>query len=403
MKTARLATLALVLAAATGCDREFAPPTLVDKLRILGARAAPPEIRPGRVAALEGLVVDPSRPGRTFSLFWLACDPDPYNLNRGTCTDLSLFEDPSASLDLSTGELPPGLRGVGLDDRAAYAAPAGTFDVLEPEDPRRAEGTVAQVLMLAVGEPVSPLATQEELARVFERVRAKETQAAVGVFRVRVSESAAPNQNPELVEVRYGDDAPPPGAHVLLEAGANVPLQVSVSEASLETYTQQAPQGAEEKVEGMRVSWYSTSGRFTQEKFVLGSELPMEFEAPGPGRPEDVPEGRGGTLWAVLRDPRGGVAWREQPFYVCDPTLPAPRVTALTAPAAPGEALELRGENLEGVVDVLLGGQRVDGSFGVTSGAWTGVPRGLPAGAYALELRTWDCARGDSGLSVTLP
>lgn len=394
--------LLALLAAATGCDEEFKPPSVVEGLRILGARAEPPEVRPGQVTQLEVLVVDPSRPARP-SVFWIACDPDPYGQGRTACTDTANFEDP-ASLDLSSGELPPGMRFVGLGTRAAYAAPPTLFDVVPADHLVRQEGTVALFLILAIGEEVSPLAPQEELAAVFERVRSKETQAVVGLFRAMVSEKAAPNQNPAFSFVRYGDEEPVPEAHLLFGAGEQRTFSFGVTDGSLEVYRQVTPTGVEEKIERAQAAWFSTSGRFREDAVALDSQVPEDFTAPGFDPKDLVPPDRKGMLWAVLRDSRGGLAWREQPFFSCDAALFAhPQVTSVQSPAAPGGLLVLQGEQLGNIVDVVVNGVVVKGTFSAARGSWEGEPRGIAAGTWPLELRSADCTAGPEPFAVTIP
>jgi hypothetical protein len=43
----------------TGCSEDWAPVYFIEKLRILGIRAQPPDLSPGNVTQLEALVVDP--------------------------------------------------------------------------------------------------------------------------------------------------------------------------------------------------------------------------------------------------------------------------------------------------------------------------------------------------------
>jgi hypothetical protein len=385
-----------------GCDEEFKPPSIVGGLRVLGARAEPAEIRPGAVAQLEALVVDPARAGKP-TVFWIACDPDPFNQGRTSCNNTETFEDPT-SIDLSTGELPPGMHFVGLGDRAAYAAPPTLFDVLSQDDPIRQEGTVALVLILAIGEEVSPLAPREELAAVFQRVRDKETQAVVALFRVMVSEKSAPNRNPSFGSVRYGDDAPPAGAHLLFAAGEKRNFVVTATDESYEAYRQLTPSGVVDKVERAQVAWFSTSGRFSEDRLALDSEIPEEFTAPGFDPKDLVPANRLGTTWAVLRDTRGGISWREQPFYSCSDTFAHPTVRNVLSPVNPADPLVLEGDDLKSIVDVIVNGVVVKGSFIAASGRWEGEPRGIPSGTWPLELRSADCTSGAvEGTSVAIP
>jgi hypothetical protein len=394
--------LLLALFLFSGCDEEFKPASYVNKLRVLAARAEPAEVQPGKVTQLTGLVVDPSRTAKP-TVFWIACDPDPFNQGRTACATTDTFSDPS-TIDLSTGELPAGMHFIGLGDRAAYFAPPRLFDVLEADDPIRQTGTPALVLMLAIGEEVSPLAKQEELAAVFERVRNKETDAVIALFRVMVTEKAVPNQNPEFSFVRYGDDEPPPNAHVLFAPDELRIFTAGMTDASYETYRQSSPTETDvEKVERGQVAWFSTHGRLSEEAVALDSEVPEEFTAPGYDPMDLVPPDRGGMLWAVLRDSRGGITWREQPFFSCNLQFPHPAIRSVTSPATAGADLVLEGENLDRIVDVLLNGTVVKGAYIASTGRWEGTPRNIPAGTYPLELRSADCAIGAESATVTIP
>ena len=399
----RALPLLLLLAVATGCDEEFKPASNVDKLRVLAARAEPPEVKPGQVTQLDALVVDPKRAGKP-PVFWVACDPDPFGQGRTACSTTETFEDPTG-LDLSSGNLPPGMRIVGLGDRAAYAAPTNLFDVLGADDPIRQEGTVALLLILAVGEEVSPLAPRDELAKVFERVRNKETDAVIALFRVTVSETTAPNQNPKFGYVRYGDEDPVPNAHLLF--GLNEPryFTVAATDDSYEVYRQRTPSGgSEQKTERAQVAWFSTSGQLSEEVLALDSAVPEKFTAPGTHPRDLTPENRLGVIWAVLRDSRGGITWREQPFFACAAELfTHPQVTKATSPTAPGELLVLEGTDLANIVDVVVNGVVVKGTFSAARGTWEGEPKGVASGTYPLELRSADCTSGPESATVTIP
>ena len=79
-----------------GCADEFTPASTVNKLRVLGIRSEPAELRPGEAATVSALVMDPSRPGKANTLVWFACDPDPLNLGRSACSDLGELGDERA-------------------------------------------------------------------------------------------------------------------------------------------------------------------------------------------------------------------------------------------------------------------------------------------------------------------
>ncbi len=64
--------VAALIAVLSGCGQEFAPPSLIDKLRIIGAQAAPPEIRVTQTGGLRLLVVG-SDPVEPLCYAWAFC------------------------------------------------------------------------------------------------------------------------------------------------------------------------------------------------------------------------------------------------------------------------------------------------------------------------------------------
>jgi hypothetical protein len=389
-------TLALLLAALLGggCEEQFKPESEVAGLRVLGLRATPAELAPGETAALSALVVDPTRPGRRNTLLWLGCEPDPLNLGRSVCSDMEALADPArlvpVSEDGTPPQLPPGMSVIGFNSLAAYTAPATLYAGLTPEDPRRRGGTVGQVLLVAIAEELSPLPTREEVEALFERVRRREVPSVVTLFRLRVSEDAQRNHNPVLGELRAGGEALAPEWTLRLAGDGPTPLELTAPDESFETYTQEGPGGVETKTEQLIAAWYTTSGRFEPARVVLRSGTPLVYQPPDGSRFQPFPEQRRGTLWAVVRDVRGGQDWREVPFFLCDARLPAPRVTAV-------EVLEdtvvvLQGEHLSSVLEVVVGGRVLKQGFhSPVRGTYEALPPALPPGEYEVVVRGKHC------------
>ena len=183
MRAPLVIAAAVVLSLALpGCAEEFTPASTVDKLRVLGIRSEPAELRPGETSTLSALVLDPSRPGKRNTLVWFSCDPDPLNLGRSACSDLGELSDSASLVSTSSNgalELPPGMRLAGFGDTAVYTAPADLFAQLPAEDERRRTGSVAQLLLMAIAEEVSPAATREELDALLARVRSREVDSII--------------------------------------------------------------------------------------------------------------------------------------------------------------------------------------------------------------------------------
>ncbi len=396
-----LAAAGLLLCA---CNAQFTPETLVDSLRILSVVAEPPEVAPGEESTLRLLQTDPTRAAKDTSIIWVGCEPDPQDLGRSACNNAAILLKPSLITDY-----PPGLRVLGFNSATiGYRPAADVFDVLAADDPIRQNGSVGQVLAIVVGEKVSLTATGEELEAIFKRVETKETPAVIGITRVLVSQKAAKNHNPVIDGLTF-DGAPlPKGASLQVQAGQRVALGVRVPEASREVYDELLPSGPSQRTEAVVGAWYSSGGRFSRERFdVTSPDSSDVFIAPGSEEfPEDaVPSGRRGDLWLVVRDNRGGQAFESFGFYVCDPSLPAPKVTSIEPPAAPGGYVVVRGENLDQVLDVVVG------DTALSSGAFRAGPPPeflalqppLAAGSYPVTVRGKNCGSAETGLTYTVP
>lgn len=397
----RHALLAMALVGAASCGVQFSPETLVDSLRVLAITSEPPEVAPGEPSHVSVLYGDPTRMGEVNTIIWVGCEPDPLDLNRSACNDASLLLKPS----LIT-EYPPGLKLLGFGPKATYASTRGVFDSLDAENLIRQNGSVGQVIAIVIAEDVKVTAMGEELKEIFERIENKETPTAIALTRIVVSQKAQKNQNPVISNLTF-DGAPLPlGARLPLRPGQEVQLGVEVPEASREHYVERQPSGPVEKQETVVGAWYSSSGRFSRERFDVTSSDATTFFAPGSAKfPEDVvPEKRQGQLWLVVRDNRGAQAFEQFRFYVCDEALPTPKVLSLTAPAMAGEPVLVRGENMERVLDILIGGAAlVASTYSPARGAFVGYPPELAPGIYPVTVRGHNCTSVDTGLTYQVP
>jgi hypothetical protein len=389
-------TVLVALVFLCACEEEFKPSTEVAGLRVLGLRASPAELAPGQRATLSALVVDPTRPGQRNTLLWLGCEPDPLDQGRSLCSDTEALGDPTRFIPVSDDgtppQLPPGVSVLGFNERAEYAVRADLFSQLAAGDVRRTKGTVGQVLMFAIGADVNPLASREELEAIFEKVRTREIPSVITLFRLRVSEGAQTNTNPELGALRVNGEALAPGATLRLAGDKPTTLELTAPDSAFETYTQVAPDGTvETKTEQLISAWYSTSGRFEPSRVVLRSGTPLEYRPPDGSRLQPFPQQRRGTLWSVVRDVRGGQSWVEVPFYLCDERQPAPKVTAVETQSE--GLVVLRGENLSSVLDVVIGGRALErGAYSPVRGTYEALlPVGTPAGEHEVVIRGKHC------------
>jgi len=234
MRRAAIGVLAL---AAAGCAEPPGEPSLVDRLRILAVVAEPPEVAPGESVALDALVVAP--PGVAApELTW------------------SLCAEPVSLQPLAAGECATASAG------ALVALPGPT--IAPP---------LELAPLLASDETVLPL-----------RVRLHVVSGAESddwIAQVAVSTRAAPNRNPEILELAVEQD----GGAFLLTATTTEP----------ETFEKILADGERvPETELLSVHWLTTLGRF-------------EHEETAPGEADRLLDSDGAaTVYAVVWDSRGG-------------------------------------------------------------------------------------------------
>lgn len=387
------------------CGETWAPETLIEDLRVIGMRAEPAEIKPGESATLTALVLDPSRPGKRSTVLWLGCDPDPFNLGRSACSDPVALQDPAALLGNLDGGLPPGVKFIGLNESAAYGADPELFHALDAGDPRRITGTVGQVLAIVIGKETTGIPGRDELAALLRPDAG--VQSVIALFRIKVSEAATRNANPVISNFLVEGEPQFPGARTQLMPAEKVFVAVDAPESSFEPYVQSTPTGDVAKVEQLTSAWYSTSGRFNYNRIALRGEVKGIFTAPGAvENPTDpVPENRTGTFYVVMRDTRGGQSWADFPYFICDATLPAPKIAAVHSPATRGDVVVIEGQNLGSLLDVVIGGVALQqGVVNPSSSNWEGLaPATLDAGTYVVRVHGKECSRGETAFTLTLP
>jgi hypothetical protein len=82
-------------------------------------------------------------------------------------------------------------------------------------------------------------------------------------------------------------------------------------------------------------------------------------------------------------------------MYVCDATLPEPRITTVEWPTGSRAKVVLRGDDLGSILDVSVDGVALEqGAFVASRGTWEGsLPEGVPLGISRGELTTRTCQR----------
>lgn len=385
----------------TACGVQFTPETLVNALRIMAVSAEPPEVAPGEPTTLSVLFGDPQRVGQPNTIIWVGCEPDPLDRSRTACNDASVLIKPSTITNY-----PEGLKLLGFSKTATYSATPGVFDVLPPDDLIRKNGSIGQVIAIVIAEEVPVTLMGDELKNVFERIEKKELPTAIALTRIVVSQKEQKNKNPVISTLTF-DGAPlPVGARLQVKAGQKVSLGVEVPESSRETFVEYREAGPVEKRETVVGAWYSSGGRFSQERFDVTDSTPTVFTAPGSAEfPEDpVPEKRTGQLWLVVRDNRGAQAYQQFRYFVCDESLPTPVVRTITAPASATDPVIVAGDDMARALDVVIGDKAlVNGSYSSAQGGFVGFLPELAPGTYPVTVRGQNCSSTTTGLTFTIP
>jgi len=243
----RRAALVLVLAA---CGQAFPPISQIDKLRLLGVRAEPAQLRPGDTTTLTTLVADPKGGGRAVTIAWARCDPP------GQLANLLACEDARNVTPLGVGP---------------------TIAVRAPDD----------WLATAPGGPAD-----ERFLFVFLVVAAGDEQV-VAFKKISVTSKAEPlNRNPVLRGAGASKDG---GTVTSVRHSFVVRLVADVDPASHEKYLEDGVEQTEE----MMVSWFATAGSMDLSRTFDVYENAWQT----PADPQRV------QLWVVVRDQRDGTDW----------------------------------------------------------------------------------------------
>jgi hypothetical protein len=349
--------LPVALLALAACTPDFDPASRVEKLRVLAVQAEPPEIAPVPAsgtpaapdrAALTSLVLRAdfaTAPGRETTVVYLACVPVPGDPTPSPCVRLADLRDPAgvlaaiapASCSAPAGGAPP-IAFAGVEACRTPAAPswrtcgAATtsggltlpppelalpagygFDALPSGAPERALGVQAVVLAFALD------ATPDELTagsgacpaeRVATRLgalwAARDHVLSVKRVSIRGPEAPdAPNENPAVDGISAGGVLLDPAAPASLprESVAITPVLPAGADALHQAYTELDVSGTYVRSarEEWAWSWFATAGELKDLHTRDGGADDWDLGAAAAGP---------GLVAAVVRDLRGGVAWR---------------------------------------------------------------------------------------------
>jgi hypothetical protein len=353
----RPSSLSLALLTLAACTPDFDPASRVEKLRVLAVQAEPPEIAPAPAsgtpaapdrAALTSFVLRAdfaTAPDRETTVVYLACVPTPGDPTPSPCVLLAGLRDPAAMLASvaqascaapATGPAPMTFAGAEACRMPAagssrtcgpastsgglalpspeLALPAGYgFDALPSGAPERILGVQAVVLSFALDATPDELAAgtgacpaQILATRLATLWREREHVLSVKRVSIRGPDAPdAPNENPAVDGIAAAglplDPATPTG---LPRASVDLtPVPPATADALHQPYTELDSTGAVVRSarEEWAYSWFSTTGELKDLHTRDGGveELDLRGAAGGPA-----------LVAAVVRDLRGGVAWR---------------------------------------------------------------------------------------------
>jgi hypothetical protein len=309
-----------VIAGGAGCSNDLPPASFIDKLRVLAVRAEPPEIAPGHTAALDVLAVEPfTHANPQISAKWSACALPPSGVTVAPC---GLGSD--AGLSGVQVLAPPTCSGTttAIGCPSSYTAPADLLGsasstevlltvVVADELAGGADGCVASIIDNG-GLPTNP------------------DHCVVSLKRLSISTQPS-NHNPALADFTA---TAPHGQPEPIDDSGNSHWQPAAKRDAdqWDIIADRSDAAAERKADGtyeaLSVSWFTTAGHFDGGRSIYlppgcndpaacatqlpetGADTtwyaPTDAEAMGLlGANNEV------HFWAVIRDDRGGVGWRD--------------------------------------------------------------------------------------------
>jgi hypothetical protein len=296
----------VLLSACSGMDFEL--PFEVSKLRTLAIGAEPPEMGPGESVTFSTLTVNPSSDA-PITYLWEAClftdGPDAYyacsESDEAGVAGFPLGNAPEAQLNYDT------LTAAGLDIAEICASLEG-IDVPDfitlPDCTRGLPLTIRLVV------------TQDGVTEVSKK--------SFTLLRAEEAERDDVNMTPVSGDLTLAGQ--PADGQVIAANSAldEVELLLDVDLSQAQTYEPPDPdnegQRLESEVEELNVAWFTTHGTLEYSRTYYSEGITPDEEL-GTNTLDLTtgvePElGETVTLWAVLRDDRGGISWRSWSFSV---------------------------------------------------------------------------------------
>jgi hypothetical protein len=285
-----------VVAALSGCGIDFESPSEVLDLRTLAIVAEPPEVLvadPLPPVSLRALIVDPRDPTRSVTAHWRACPPT----DDRRCEQAA--EQDREDLGSSTGPLPEFEASLTFTESLLLAA--------RREDPLQGFGGAIVYAEVTVneGEP------DEEVA--FKEI----------VLQLDLPEGTTPNANPQAPTL-LRDEAPWAEDEIPTVApGQELVIEPVSPEGDAEAYSVfRFDLQIQDLEEHLAYHFFSSAGSWNRgetggppDPIATETTLASRWTAPL----ERTRDGDPVSVWIVVRDGRGGVAWTERRIEVRQP------------------------------------------------------------------------------------
>jgi hypothetical protein len=312
MVTRTLGFIVAVAAVATACEPSLNERTfLVASPQVLAVRAEPPEALPGGAIVLTSLYVAPSGAVASGPFDWAFCE------DRNPLANLGPVN--AACATLTAGSFVE----LGRAPAEAATLPVNACSLFGPDVPSAQPGEPP-------GRPVDP----DDTGGYYQPVRfAAGAQIAIGLVRVtcdvpgaspdQITDLAAhdhPNANPAIDSISEpalgtlaldgtGTTTVAPSQRLALQANwaACDPLATSCTGSEGYAFLDPQTHDVVHTREQIRVSWFAEGGTFDDDTTGRDATDPTPYSDNG----WTAPTAAGTlTLWAVIRDDRGGVGWR---------------------------------------------------------------------------------------------
>jgi len=167
---------------------------------------------------------------------------------------------------------------------------------------------------MVVAESLPPLPSPEDIASLIQRAQNKYVDSQMALFRIPINESELPpNQNPLISQLQVDGQITDSTTPLSLEKNKKYELDLVVPQQSFEEYVEITPVGNSPKTESLFASVFTTCGTLETSSFNLSASSRPQLLSPNgkdiPPCPSPTPK-----LFVVLRDSRGGQAWKTLSF-----------------------------------------------------------------------------------------